>query len=181
LNDYSFTSAPQLKRDPLGGCARRFRIKLTFLDRDYTHAPIRTFWDLLDHDVPEKRGAYVLLAASGTTFMYPRRQSSVFYIGQARNLRRRLLQHRRFAIVARDNRKEVLYWPRYEYAAAFGARYTFILAKPREKPKTLENELLAMFAEHYRSWPVANGTGGWGSLLTLAQLRRRQRSRLTSA
>jgi hypothetical protein len=105
--------------------------------------------------------------------MYPRRQSSVFYIGKAAHLRARLRQHLRYATEARDRRQRTLYWPRYEYAASFGARYTYVLAKSRKKPKRLEDELLAMFAEHYRSWPAANGVGAWGSLLTPAQLHRR--------
>jgi hypothetical protein len=52
----------------------------------------------------------------------------------------------------------------YEYAAAFGCRYTFFAANPRENIGRLESHILAMFAENYRSWPVANTIGGWASL-----------------
>lgn len=148
--------------------------KLPFLDRGYENSPIRDFWRLDEHDIPERPGAYILLARPGFTFMYPRRNSSIFYIGQARNVQQRLRLHLLFGREARDHRKETLYWPRYEWAAAFGARYTVILCRPRERSKRLEEDLLAMFAEHYRAWPIANGVGGWSSLLTLEQLRRRR-------
>jgi hypothetical protein len=149
-------------------------MKLPFLDRGCDHGPVRDFWCLRDHDIPQRPGAYILLARPRITFMYPRRRSSVFYIGKAANLRARLRQHLRYATEARCDRQETLYWHRYEYAAAFGGRYTYVLAKPRQKPKCLEDDLLAMFAEHYRSWPAANGVGSWNSLLTPAQLRRRR-------
>jgi hypothetical protein len=151
--------------------------QLPFLDSDYKHGPIRDFWQLRDHDIPKIGGVYILLASPGVTFMYPRRRSSVFYIGQAKNLRNRLYFHLHFAEEAKNNRKETLYWPYYEYAAAFGARYTFIPSMSRENPKKMEDDVLACFAEHYRSWPVANGAGGWNSLLTLKELeKRRQQS-----
>lgn len=150
-------------------------MKLTFLDRHYLHGPVRDFWSLSEHEIPAAPGAYILLARAGITFMYPRHRSSVFYIGQSRNLRQRLSDHLRFAKEARTNRKTPLYYPRYEWAAVFGGRYTIIPAKPKEKPKRLEDDLLAMFAEHYRSWPVGNGSGAWNSLLSMAQLRRRKR------
>src|SRR6266511_3288980 len=105
---------------------------LPFLDRGFDHAPIRDFWHLKRHDVPAARGVYILIARAGFSFMYPRRQSSVFYIGKADSLRARLLQHLRYATEVRRSRKETLYWPRYEYAATFGARYTYVLARPRE-------------------------------------------------
>jgi len=149
--------------------------QLPFLDSGYKHGPIRDFWQLRDHDIPQTGGVYILLASPGVTFMYPRRRSSVFYIGQAKNLRNRLYSHLHFAEEAKNNRRQTLYWPVYEYAAAFGARYTFILNKPRESPKKLEDDILACFAEHYRSWPVANSAGSWNSLLTLKELERRRR------
>jgi hypothetical protein len=151
--------------------------RLSFLDSGYEHGPIKDFWQLRDHDIPKDGGVYILLASPGITFMYPQRRSSVFYIGQAKNLRNRLHFHLLCAEEAKNNRKETLYWPRYEYAAAFGARYTFILKKPRENSKELEDDVLACFAEHYRCWPVANGIGSWNSLLTLKELeKRRQQS-----
>jgi hypothetical protein len=144
--------------------------RLPFLDSVFPHERVRDFWKLRDHAVPSLPGVYVLLASAGTTFMYPRRRSSVFYIGKAANLRKRLYTHLRYALQARSNRQLTLYWPMYEYAAAFGGRYTFILAEADENSKQLEEEVLASFAESYRSWPVANGVGAWQALRTLEQL-----------
>ncbi len=149
--------------------------RLPFLDRDYSNGPIRDFWDSDQDEIPARPCAYVLIAGQGFTFMYPRRQSSVFYIGQARNLRQRLCEHLRYARAAKYKRKEVLYSPRYEWAATFGARYTYILCRSQERPKRLEEDLLAMFAEHYRAWPLSNGVGSWKRLLTFQEWIRRHK------
>jgi hypothetical protein len=136
-------------------------MRLAFIDAQFGQAPVRDFWSLKNQQVPEGAGAYVLLAAPGVRFTYPRRDSSVFYIGQATNLRERLLQHVRYALEARQRRRRTLYYPRYEYAAEFGCRYTYVRCRPRQEPRVLEDVLLAAFAMRYRSWPVANGAGSW--------------------
>jgi hypothetical protein len=149
--------------------------QLPFLDPGYTNGPVRDFWKLKYHDIPNKSGVYILMANPGITFLYPRYKSPVFYVGQAVNLRNRLYGHLRAANEAKYNRKETLYWPYYEYAATLGARYTIILCENKETPKKLESDILACFAERYRSWPVANGVGGWESLLTLKEIKKRKR------
>ena len=131
---------------------------------------LRVLADVRDHEVPPVGGAYVLVADPGAAFRYPRGQSGVFYIGKASNLRRRLLTHARYIAEARDSRKLTLYWPRYEYGARFGARYTFVRTRGTQTPAEIEARLLARFAEQYRSWPVANGAGAWDSLRSLRQL-----------
>ena len=163
---------PQLRHDPLD-VAHLDYMRLPFLDRGYEHGPIRWLDDLSQHEVSDGPGVYILLARPGVTFMYPRRQSSVFYIGQASSLQKRLRTHARFIKEADRGRKLTLYWPMYEYGAEFGCRYTTFLARRRD-PKRLEQDLLAMFAENYRAWPVANTIGGWGSLLSPKQLARRR-------
>src|SRR5439155_13813899 len=145
--------------------------RLPFLDRGLTHSPIRYLDDVRLQDVHHAGGAYVLLAEPSNSFAYPRRRSSVFYIGQALNLRGRLMTHARYAWEAYFNRRRTLYWPMYEYAAAFGCRYAYLRTRGVQTPPQLEESLLAMFAERYRSWPVANGAGGWGALRSLRQLR----------
>ncbi len=148
-------------------------MRLPFLDPGYEHGPVHWLGDLAHHVVCDRPGVYVLLARPGVTFPYPRRQSSVFYIGQASNLRRRLGTHARFVKEVHRARKLTLYWQMYEYGAAFGCRYTTIVARRRD-PRGLEQDVLAMFAEAYRAWPVANTIGGWGSLLSPQQLARRR-------
>ncbi len=137
---------------------------LHFLQDTYRNSPCQRLEHLRPDDAPAKPGVYILLATARVTFRYPRGRSPVFYIGQARDLCSRLLEHRRYYGQARHDRKLVLYWPIYEYAAAYGARYTYILAGPRQRPRALEGEILAMFATRYRSWPVANGAGAWDSV-----------------
>lgn len=133
--------------------------RLPFLDDGIEHSPIRDIEEIANHDVPGTAGAYVLLAGLGVMFMYPRYQSSVFYIGQATNLRNRLKDHSTYILEAKHRRRHTLYYPVYEYGAAFGCRYAYIRARRRD-PKLMEQDLLAMFAEQYRAWPVANSIGG---------------------
>src|SRR2546425_9631447 len=76
--------------------------------------------------VPNQAGVYVLVTRDGTKFQYPRGRSAVFYIGQAAGLRKRLVQHVKYMREARGSRPLSRYWPRYEYAAAFGARFAIV-------------------------------------------------------
>ena len=103
------------------------------------------------------------MAGRGFRFNYPEGNSPVFYIGQASNLRRRLNEHLKWASEARDtpNRRYNLYHPRYEYAAKFNPRYTYIRTWQNVTPKDLEDIILARFAWKYLSFPVTNGQGAW--------------------
>jgi hypothetical protein len=121
------------------------------------------FWGLQADDIPTLPGAYVL--AANNWFTYPAGKSPVFYIGQASNLRRRLMNHLKFAEHVRDNeRRGSMYYSRYEYAGAFGARYTYVRTWQRLSPKALEELLMASFAKRYRAFPIANGAGSWNRL-----------------
>ena len=128
---------------------------------DYYVGP-REFWGLGDDEIPSSPGAYILLA--NTRFPYPQGKNSVYYIGQAANLRRRLLTHLRFAKQAKTDRRRSLYWPRYEYAAVYGARYCYVHTWQGLKPKALEDHLMALFAIKHYSFPVANGAGAWNRI-----------------
>ena len=132
---------------------------------DKRSSPLRNFWRLDKHDVPELPGVYVLVARSDIRFRYPNGSSPIFYIGQARSLRKRLLQHLRRARKVHDAPQHPMDWPRYEYAAKFGERYCFIRTTRGLKPKTLEDMVMARFARRYHSWPVANSAGAWTRIL----------------
>jgi hypothetical protein len=134
--------------------------KLTFLD-DLETTPIKDFWKMKEKDVPSSPGVYILLSKPTISFLYPRGKSSVFYIGQASNLRKRLIEHLKYSCQAKHDRKLDRYWPRYEYAASFGGRYTFVQTWQGMSPKSLESDILNRFANRYRSFPVANGAGSW--------------------
>jgi hypothetical protein len=145
--------------------------KLVFLDPGIEHTPFRNLSDLERHEVPRIAGTYVLIAGPGVRFQYPRGTSPVYYIGKAMDVRDRLRNHERWTREAGGRRTETLYWPLYEWGAAFGARYAIIPARSRKTVNRLEQAVLAMFAERYRSWPVANGVGGWSGLLPIEKLR----------
>lgn len=134
---------------------------LSIVPTGHSAQPLRDFWRLRSHDIPDVPGVYVLLARPDTQFLYPKGKSAVFYIGQASDLSRRLRSHLHFAIQAREDRQLKLYWRRYEYAAAVGCRYTYVRAN-RRNPRLLEDTMLTLFANRFRSVPVANGGGGWG-------------------
>jgi hypothetical protein len=122
------------------------------------------FWSLDDHDIPALPGAYLLVAKSSVHFLYPAGRSPIFYIGLARSLRQRLQRHRLYAGHRRDGYRQPsapLYWPRYEYAGAFGARYCYIRTWSGCTPKALEDIVLARFQKRYHARPVANSAGAW--------------------
>jgi len=137
---------------------------LDFL-KDFTPSPERDLLSSDKPDAPREPGAYVLIAASGVTFRYPCGESPVFYIGQAKRLRRRLLTHCKNIKNARDYRSQFVYGPIREYGAAFGAHYSFLLADVGQSPQDLEHRLMAHFARQFRSLPVANRQGDWKRIL----------------
>lgn len=124
-------------------------------------APIRDYWEMKEENIPPSPGVYILLSKPTISFQYPRGRSPIYYIGQASDLRKRLRDHLRYSRDAKNDRRNNLYWPRYEYAAAFGGRYTFIRTWKGMTPKNLEDSILAQFAEQHRSFPVANSAGSW--------------------
>ena len=121
-------------------------------------------WD--KKNVRPEPGVYILLSGDGTTFRYPRGESPVFYIGQAKKLRGRLNGHVKAIRRAKDREKD-LYRPLQEYGAAFGAKYLLIIPASTDiKPKALEVKVMARFAKMYRSLPVANSAGAWKEMRT---------------
>ena len=136
------------------------------LRKTKSFSEVQQFWDLKDHVIPQQPGVYILLAR-GTRFRYPRGTNSVYYIGQSLNLRRRLRDHLKYASEAKNDRKLLLYWPRYEYAAKYGTHYCFIRTWQNLKPRGLEEILMAHFAEKHRCFPVANGAGSWNRITAI--------------
>jgi hypothetical protein len=134
---------------------------------DIDTSPLSDFWRLHQHDIPASPGVYFLIARPGVRFLYPTSMSSIFYIGQASSLRRRLSDHLKYSTHVRENRRVThsLYWPRYEYAGAHGGRYCFIRTWQGCTPKALEDIVLARFAKRYRAFPVGNGAGAWNRIV----------------
>jgi len=127
-------------------------------------SPVSNFWKLKEHHIPSSPGVYLLVAKPSVHFSYPAGRSPIFYIGQAHSLHQRLnrhLVHSKEVLQDRRSRSIPLYWPRYEYAGVFGARYCFIRTWQGMTPRSLEDLVLARFAKRYRAFPVANGAGAW--------------------
>ena len=123
--------------------------------------------DLLAYDkysVPEMPGAYILIANAGTEFTYPAGNSPVFYIGQGINLKKRLNLRRQQISQAKRRQPRRIYPPQFEYGAAFGSRFTYILATESQYPKSLEDQIMAMFANRFHCLPAANGAGAWARM-----------------
>jgi hypothetical protein len=113
-------------------------------------------------------GAYVLAASKRTSFVYPLGRSRVFYIGMARAESGRLEDHRRHARNARAELArtggtfESRWWPRYTYAAKFGATVYWFTRRGRQSAGQLEADLFQRFHDEFGSIPVANGQWpGW--------------------
>ena len=128
---------------------------------NYKRSDLKDFWKINDHEIPTLPGVYILVARGNSHFDYPLGKSPVYYIGQSKYLRYRLREHLKYATQARDNRKEPLYWPRYEFAASYGDRYSFVRTRQGLTPRALEEEVIARFAKKYRCFPIANGSGSW--------------------
>ena len=108
-------------------------------------------------------GAYVLLRTDGTRFAYPHGTSAVFYIGRSGANKGRLREHQKHASNARADlrsnggRFSRYWWPRYGYAASFGAEVWWFDAKEPYTPSTLESMLVDYFYFAMGAPPVANG------------------------
>ena len=132
-------------------------------------SPLRDFWNLKEHEIPQAPGVYILIARPNILFQYPWGKSRVFYIGQSRNLKRRLHTHIRHSSTAKDEegRTNYLYWARYEYAAEFGDKYAVLRTWQGMTAKGLEDEVMALFAKCYGAFPVANGAGAWRKVVEI--------------
>ena len=129
-------------------------------------------WPLDRDAIPARPGVYILVAKKGFAFQYPKGKSPIYYIGQAKSLRRRLSQHHKWHTRARKNQRGFpLLEPRHEYGAAFGGRYCFIKTWQGHRPKNLEEIVLAEFALKYRAFPVANSAGAWTRIETKRALK----------
>jgi len=134
------------------------QLDLKFLLKPHESCDIAEFWDIKNHTIPDESGVYILIAKDDIKFMYPCGQSPIFYIGQSQNLMRRLNEHLKWSLQAKEDRQRDLYWPRYEYSAAYGGRYCWFSNKNQ---KLREMQLFAAFAKEHRSFPIANGAGSW--------------------
>lgn len=117
--------------------------------------------DLSERDVPQKPGIYVM-QSDNTHYVYPWSESAgtsrVYYIGQATDLRRRLMTHKRHCLEVRTNPRNDYYWPYYEYAAYHGCNIAWIVT---DEPAASEDKALVNFAKFYGAKPVANSQSRW--------------------
>ena len=125
-------------------------------DRGWCHRPI----DLLNEEedeaqrLPKTGGAYVL-GTSATMLIYPWGTSPIFYIGKAKNLRKRVIQHKGSIQSARVNHDEN-FWPRHQYGAAFGTHVAWYSKKGPENPQNVEAYLIEKFYDSFGAIPAAN-------------------------
>jgi len=109
--------------------------------------------------VPEKPGVYIVLS-DHTEYPYPwseykgHGKSQVYYIGQTRNLKRRLAAHQRnHKATIYEYDQNSTYWSRYEYAANHGCNVVWLVSST---PQDKEREILQRFVNYYGAKPVAN-------------------------
>lgn len=137
---------------------RKFHMRF-FLERRWPDGMIENIFESEGDEIEDfttKAGSYILGSSDGTKFTYPWGESPIFYIGQASNLRTRLLQHKKFTLEAIENHDEY-WWPRYQYSAAFGCDVAFYTIRGTQNPNQLEADLVRAFYEAYGSIPLANG------------------------
>ena len=108
--------------------------------------------------VPSEPGIYIMVAKK-REFVYPKKDSPVFYIGTSKNLKNRLKTHlRRYKDAKADFCKNASWnYSRYNYAVAFDADIYYMRITGREKGKTLESKAMEGFYNKYGALPVGNG------------------------
>ena len=108
--------------------------------------------------VTNESGIYIMLAKR-RSFVYPKRDSPIFYIGTSNHLKKRLKTHLKLYKRAKDDFKTHCSWQysRYNYAVAFGAYIYYMRITGREKEKYLESKALEGFYDTYGALPVGNG------------------------
>ena len=123
-------------------------------------------FNLMDKDalkkVPKIPGVYIIVAADGTKFQYPKGKSSVMYIGMSKNLYKRLFNHAKntrniAAELDAYKRMDCQCNPRYHYFREFGAKvYVFTRRGPQDS-KCQESKYIGKFYEKFLALPVSNG------------------------
>ena len=124
--------------------------------------PFMNIETLEREDIPDDPDVYVMIS-DHTEYVYPwstaKGNSRVYYIGQAKSLRIRLMTHRRYCEQAISKPAyHDYYWPYYEYAAHHGCNVAWVTS---DNPKKAENDVLVAFAKYYGAKPVANGQSAW--------------------
>ena len=107
--------------------------------------------------IPDHAGAYIIGSSDGTNFIYPWGSSPIFYIGQSKNIRKRILEHIKYTVAAK-NEHDDYWWPRYQYAASYGVSIAWYSVRGTQNPNKLEADLINNFYDMYGSIPTANGT-----------------------
>ena len=108
--------------------------------------------------IPQNGGAYIIGSSDRTMFIYPWGSSPIFYIGQSSNLSKRINEHKKYILKAINDHEEEYWWPRYQFAASFGADVAWYSIRGNQNPNTLESDLITTFYEVYGAIPHANGT-----------------------
>ena len=113
--------------------------------------------DCFDEVTNESR-IYIMMAKK-SGFVYPKKESPVFYIGTSNHLKKRLKAHLKLYKRAKDDFKTHCSWQysRYNYAVAFGTDIYYMRITGREKEKDLESKALEGFYDKYGALPVGNG------------------------
>ena len=121
-------------------------------------------------DIPTQAGAYVLGTTDGQRLTYPWGESSVYYIGKADSLFRRLSEHRK-AVDECAADCWTYYWrTRYQYGASHGMSAAWYATQDDETPAVLESDLLERFYCRFGTIPIGNDRWDWGRLKRMAEV-----------
>lgn len=109
-------------------------------------------------NVPNGAGIYIMVAKK-RKFVYPKKDSPVFYIGTSKHLRNRLKTHLKNYKLAKGDFNKHSSWnySRYNYAVAFDTDIYYMRITGRENEKALESKAMEGFYNKYGALPVGNG------------------------
>lgn len=143
---------------------KRFLQFLTeYIDKSIVESKVWSIINAFQSDdcfdsVPNEPGIYIMVAKK-RNFVYPKKDSPVFYIGTSKHLRSRLKTHLKlFKSAKADFNKHMLWnYSRYNYAVAFDTDIYYMRITGREKEKSLESKAMEGFYDKYGALPVGNG------------------------
>ncbi|MBQ3363627.1 MAG: hypothetical protein IJG42_06755 [Muribaculaceae bacterium] len=142
---------------------RELQFLTSYISKTIIESKLEFIGDAFESDdsfdeVPNEPGIYIMVAKS-RNFVYPQKDSPVFYIGTSCQLRRRLKTHLKHFKEAKDSFKFQNFWlySRYNYAVAFGADIYYMRITGRENEKALESKAIEGFYDKYGALPVGNG------------------------
>ena len=133
-----------------------FHLRFCIAECGWFTGMIEDLIGIADPEIPKTAGAYILGTSNNVMLTYPWGSSPIFYIGKAKNLKKRALEHKRHIEAATHDHDEIYWWPRYQYGAAFGTTFAWYSRHGPQEAQNIESSLIEEFYKVFGAIPAAN-------------------------